>query len=340
MREKGQGQQTIKLKNPIGVAAAASVVGPKEGEGPLRKDFDFISDDAYFKEKTWEGAESAMLRQAFTLACDKAKLPPSSLNYIFSGDLLNQCVGSSYALRDTGVPFFGIFGACSTMAEALSLAAMTIDGGFADTCAAATCSHFCTAERQFRLPLEYGGQRTPTAQWTVTGAGAVILKDGGPAPYLTHVTTGKIVDAGVTDANNMGAAMAPAAYDTISAHFADTGRTPSDYDAIVTGDLGRIGQDILRELFLGDGVDLGLRYMDCGILIYSGKAQDTHAGGSGCGCGASVLAGHLLRGMTDGRWPRLLFCATGALMSTTMSQQGESIPGICHAVVLDMNPDN
>lgn len=338
MREKKLGKQTIKLQNPPGVAAAAAVVGPKEGQGPLRSDFDFISDDAYFGEKTWEKAESAMLKQTFALACDKAKLPPSSLDYIFSGDLLNQCVGSSYAMRESGVPFFGVFGACSTMAESLSLAAMAIDGGCAEVCAAATSSHFCSAERQFRLPLEYGGQRTPTAQWTVTGAGAVVLRAGGPAPYVTHVTTGKIVDAGITDANNMGAAMAPAAYDTLSAHFADTGREPSFYDAIVTGDLGRVGQDILREFFLSDGVDLGPRYMDCGLLIYAGTAQDTHAGGSGCGCSAAVLAGHLLRGMLDGRWPRLLFCATGALMSTTASQQGESIPGICHAVALEINP--
>jgi len=338
MREKKLGNQTIALKNPPGIAAAAAVVGPKEGDGPLKSDFDFISEDAYFGEKTWEKAESAMLKQAFALACDKAKLPPSSLDYIFSGDLLNQCAGSSYAMRDADVPFFGLFGACSTMSESLSLAAMTIDGGYANACAAATSSHFCSAERQFRLPLEYGGQRSPTAQWTVTGAGAVILRAGGPAPYVTHVTTGKIVDAGITDANNMGAAMAPAAYDTLRAHFADTGRAPDYYDAIVTGDLGSLGQDILRELFSRDGVDLGLGYMDCGVLIYSGAAQDTHAGGSGCGCSASVLSGHLLRGMLENRWPKLLFCATGALMSPVTSQQGESIPGICHAVALDMNP--
>ena len=340
MPEKKLGKQTIALKNPPGIAAAASVVGPKEGDGPLRSDFDFISEDAYFGQKTWEKAESALLKQAFGLACDKAKLPPSSLDYIFSGDLLNQSASSSFAMRESDVPFFGLFGACSTMSESLSLAAMAIDGGYADACAAATSSHFCSAERQFRLPLEYGGQRTPTAQWTVTGAGSVILKAGGPAPYVTHITTGKIVDAGVTDANNMGAAMAPAAYDTLRAHFADTGRAPGDYDAVVTGDLGSLGHDILRDLFLGDGVDLGLGYMDCGMLMYVSTAQDVHAGGSGCGCSASVLSGHLLRGMLENRWPKLLFCATGALMSPTTTQQGESIPGICHAVALDMNPGN
>lgn len=337
MSVKHIGKQTVRLGYPPSIAASACVVGQKEGQGPLARSFDFISEDSYFGEQSWEKAESTMLKQAFSLACDKAKLPPSDLNYIFTGDLLNQCVSSSFALRDSGVPHFGLYGACSTMAESLSLASMIIDGGFADAAAAMTCSHFCSAERQFRYPLEYGGQRTPTAQWTVTGAGALILRADGEAPYVTHVTTGKIVDAGITDANNMGAAMAPSAYETIKAHFKDTGRTPSDYDAIVTGDLGAVGQDILRELFLQDGVDLGVRYMDCGMLIFSNDVQDVHAGGSGCGCSASVLAGHLLNGMRDGRFPRMLFCATGALMSTTTTQQGESIPGICHAVCLDNN---
>lgn len=337
MSMKKIGKQSLALLTPPSVAGAACVVGPKEGEGPLKRSFDYICDDAYFGEKSWEKAESAMLKHAFSLACDKTKTPPSCLDFIFAGDLLNQCVGSSYAMRDAGVPFLGLFGACSTMAESLALAAMTIDGGFADTCAAMTCSHFCSAERQFRFPLEYGGQRTPTAQWTVTGAGALILKAEGTAPFVTHVTVGKIQDAGICDAANMGAAMAPAAYDTLSAHFADTGRAPGDYDAIFTGDLGYIGQDLLRELFLRDGVDLGALYMDCGTLIFSDSTQDTHAGGSGCGCGAAVLAGHLLGGMLEGRWTRILFAGTGALMSVTSSQQGESIPGICHAVALDIN---
>ena len=337
MSSKRLGRQTVSMLLPPSVAAGACVVGKKEGEGPLRRWFDFISDDSYFGEKSWEKGESAMLKQCFQLACDKAKTPPSDLDYIFTGDLLNQCAGSSFAMKDSGVPFFGLYGACSTMAEALSLAAMMIDGGFAETVCAATSSHFCSAERQFRLPLEYGGQRPPTAQWTVTGAGAVILKSQGPGPYVTHVTTGRIVDAGVTDANNMGAAMAPAAYETLKAHFSDTGRGPDYYDAIVTGDLGVLGHEIVSELFLADGVDLGPRYMDCGMLIYAVDAQDVHSGGSGCGCAASVLSGHLLHGMTEGRWPRLLFAATGALMSPTTSMQGDSIPGICHAVALEMD---
>lgn len=329
------GNQTIKLSLPPAILESAGVAGKKEGQGPLKHTFDFISDDSYFGESSWEKAESAMLKQCFSLACDKANLSPSTLDYIISGDLLNQCTGSVYALRDAGVPYFGVYGACSTMAEALSLAAILVDSGCAGTAAALTSSHFCSAERQFRFPLGYGSVRTPTAQWTVTGAGAVLLGAQGPGPYITHVTTGKIIDAGITDACNMGAAMAPAAYDTLKAHFADTGRTPDYYDGILTGDLGSLGQAIVRELFGADGVDLGVRYMDCGLLIYDAEAQDTHAGGSGCGCSACVLAGHLLRGMRNGVWKKLLFTATGALMSPTMALQGESIPGICHAVAIE-----
>jgi stage V sporulation protein AD len=221
------------------------------------------------------------------------------------------------------------------MAESLSLAAMTVDGGFADTVCALTSSHFCSSERQYRFPLEYGGVRAPTAQWTVTGAGAAILRSHGAGPYVTHVTTGCITDAGITDASNMGAAMAPAAYSTLKAHFAETGRDPFYYDAIVTGDLGMLGHDLLQSFFRADGVELGVMYMDCGMLIYDVRAQDVHAGGSGCGCSASVLCGHLLRGMAAGVWNRILFAATGALMSPTTAQQGDSIPGICHAVAIE-----
>ena len=335
MASKRIGRQTVRLEKPPSVAAAACVVGQKEGEGPLRKWFDFISDDSYFGQESWEKAESVMLSKAFSLACDKAKLPPSEIDCLFAGDLLNQCVGSTFAARDLPIPFIGVYGACSTMAESLSLAAMVIDGGFARTACAMTSSHFCSAERQFRLPLEYGGQRPPTAQWTVTGAGALILTDEGPGPYVTAITTGIIKDAGVTDANNMGAAMAPAAYETIRAHFEETGRGPEYYDAIITGDLGRFGHEILTDLFLRDGVDLGICSTDCGRLIYDIEAQDVHAGGSGCGCSASVLCGHILQRMTHGDWPRVLFAATGALMSPTATQQGERIPGICHAVALE-----
>ena len=267
--------------------------------------------------------------------CQKAGLQPEQLDYVLSGDLLNQCVGSAYAMRDIGVPYLGLYGACSTMAESLSLAAMLIDGGYAEHAAALTSSHFCSAERQYRFPLEYGGVRTPTAQWTVTGSGALILGASGNGPRVTMVTTGKSADAGITDANNMGAAMAPAAYETLKAHFADTGRTPDYYDLIVTGDLGKIGHAVVMRLFQDDGIDLTGLYTDCGLLIYDLEGQDVHAGGSGCGCSASVLAGHLLKLLESGQIRRLLFAATGALMSPTASMQGESIPGICHAVAIE-----
>ena len=335
METKRMGKQTVFLTKQPSVLAAACAGGRKESQGPLRKYFDHLSPDSRFGAKSWEKAESAMLRQCFATACDKAKTKPEDIEYVFSGDLLNQCAGSAYAMRDCGAPYFGLYGACSTMAESLSLAAMMIDGGFCQKAAAATSSHFCSAERQYRFPLQYGSQRPPSAQRTVTGAGAIILGDEGPGPYITCITTGIIVDAGITDMNNMGAAMAPAAFETLSAHFRDTGRTPAYYDAIVTGDLGVVGSDILRELFAMDKINLGVQYMDCGRLIYYIENQDAHSGGSGCGCSASVLCGHLLHGMAAGQWNKLLFAATGAMMSPTTNQQGESIPSICHAVAIE-----
>lgn len=335
MSVKHIGKQTVTLKNPPAVVGSACVVGKKEGEGPLKNSFDFISEDSFFGERTWEKAESAMQKQVLALALNKASFSPSDLEYIFAGDLLNQCIGTAFGLRDSGIPYFGLYGACSTMAESLALAAMTIDGGFADRAAALTSSHFCSAERQFRFPLEYGGQRTPTSQWTVTGAGAVILSsDGATGPHITSVTAGKIVDAGIKDANNMGAAMAPAAYDTLKAHFEDLHLAPSDYDLILTGDLGYVGYEILVDFFRQDGVNLAPVYNDCGLLIFSREEQDVHAGGSGCGCAGSVLSGYVLNGMREGRWNRVLLAATGALMSTTSSQQGESIPSVCCAVAI------
>lgn len=332
---KRLGKQTVQLSSPPSIAGHAAIVGKKEGEGPLKACFDYISDDSYFGEKTWEKAESRMIRQCFETVCDKARCTPGELDYVLSGDLLNQCVSSAFAMKDSRVPYLGLYGACSTMTQSLSLAAMLIDGGYADTVCALTGSHFCSAERQFRFPLEYGGQRTPTSQWTVTGAGGVILRSHGNGPYITTVTTGAIVDAGIKDANNMGAAMAPAAYETLKAHFEETGRTPDYYDAIFTGDLGAVGHDTLQALFKADGVELGVRYMDCGVLIYELRTQDVHCGGSGCGCCASVLAGHILPAVEKGVWNRVLVAATGALMSTTTSQQGSSIPGICHAVSIE-----
>ena len=329
------GKQTFMLSNPVNIASSAAVVGDKEGEGPLKEYFDYISADSYFGESSWEKAESTMLKKCFALACDKAKIPPSALDCVFAGDLLNQCMGSAEAMKDSSLPYFGLYGACSTMGESLILAAMAIDGGFAEKVCAATSSHFCSSERQFRFPLEYGGQRTPTSQWTVTGAGAAILQNSSVGICITCVTPGIITDAGITDANNMGSAMAPAAYETLKDHFADTGRTPDYYDLIVTGDLGAIGHDTVEDLFRRDGKTLGEHYTDCGLLIYDRIAQDVHAGGSGCGCAASVLCSYLLDGFKKGRWSKILFAPTGALMSPTTTQQGESIPGICHAVAIE-----
>ena len=329
------GRQSVVFDVPPRVIAYAAVGGKKEGEGPLGRCFDRISEDSYFGEQSFEKAESRMLRDCFALACDKAMLPPSMLDCVLAGDLLNQCVSSAFALKDSALPYLGLYGACSTMAEGLLLASLLLDGGGFRRCCALTGSHFCSAERQYRFPLEYGGQRTPTAQWTVTGAGAVVLgTEGGPIG-LTHATVGRIVDAGVADATHMGGAMAPAALDTLTAHFRETGRSPADYDAIFTGDLGALGHDLLEDLLARQGYAPGARYRDCGVLIYDLAAQEVGAGGSGCGCCASVLCAQILPGLEKGLWRRVLFAATGALMSPTSSQQGASIPGVCHALALE-----
>ena len=328
------GRQTAALESPAAVLGYAAVGGKKEGEGPLGRGFDTLSEDSYFGEASWEKAESRMLRDCFALACDKAALPSTALDCVLAGDLLNQCVSSAFAMKDIAAPYLGLYGACSTMAEGLALGSLLLDGG-AERCGVVTGSHFCSAERQYRFPLEYGGQRTPTSQWTVTGAGAVLLGREGRGVRVTQVTLGRIVDAGVADPTHMGGAMAPAAYDTLSAHFRETGRSPEDYDAIFTGDLGALGHDILEDLFRRDGVELGPCYSDCGVLIYDRAAQDVGAGGSGCGCCASVLCAHILPGLEKGIWRRVLFAATGALMSPTSAQQGMSIPGVCHAIVLE-----
>lgn len=334
MNNKRLGGQTVALQTPPSVLSFSNIGGKFEGEGPLASYFDELNEDSFFGEKTWEKAESAMQKKVLQRALGKANLRPGDLDYILAGDLLNQCIGSSFSLREFGIPFYGLYGACSTMGESLALASMLIDGGFARRAAAMTSSHFCTAERQYRMPVPYGSQRTPTAQWTATAAGCTILCDDGPGPYITHVTCGRIVDKGITDANNMGAAMAPAAYSTLSAFFRDTGTRPEEYDLIITGDLGELGHGIVREFFQKDGVDLGERFQDCGLLLYDRENQDMHAGASGCGCSASVLNGYLLTGMRKGRWKKVLFAPTGALLSPTSSFQGESVPGICHAVSL------
>ena len=334
MNEKRTGQRTIALGTPPSVLAFANIGGKFEAQGPLSGYFDELSQDSFFGEKTWEKAESAMQKKVVQRALNQARLKPKDIQYILAGDLLNQCIGSSFGLRELGIPFYGLYGACSTMGESLSLAAMLIDGGFAERTAAVTSSHFCTAERQYRMPVPYGSQRTPTAQWTATASGCTILGREGPGPYITHVTCGKIVDKGISDPNNMGAAMAPAAYDTLAAFFRDTGTTPGDYDLVITGDLGELGHGIVRDFFARDGVELGDNFQDCGLLLYDRDGQDMHAGASGCGCSASVLNGYLLTEMQRGRWRKILFAPTGALLSPTSSFQGESIPGICHAVCI------
>mgnify|MGYP001126882822 CR=1 FL=1 len=333
MANQKRGRQSFILSDPPVITHWASVAGKKESEGPLAHTFDIKSQDTYFGQKTWEQGEKQMQKLALGKLAEKANMKLEDFDLVFSGDLLNQCIGSSFTLRNLGIPHLGLYGACSTMAESLLLSSMAVGGGFADNAVAITSSHFASSERQYRFPLGYGGQRTPTAQWTVTGAGAVILGGEGKGPCLERATIGTIVDAGIKDANNMGAAMAPAAYDTLCALFRDTRTKPEDYDLIVTGDLGRLGHQIVSDFFARDGLPLGERYTDCGLLLYDIESQDMHCGGSGCGCSASVLCGYLLRGMREGKWNRIIFAPTGALLSPTTTFQGESIPGICHAVV-------
>ncbi len=328
------GQYTIVLSGRPRVLGYASAVGKKEGEGPLGEGFDLVFEDARLGEKTWEKAESRLQKEALNRALDKAGYSPSQVQVLFTGDLLNQNVASTFGMRDTNVPLLNQFGACSTMAQTMSLAALFVDSGAADVAAAVTSSHFCTAERQFRFPLEYGGQRTPTAQWTVTGAGSVLIGMAGSGVRIAAVCIGRIVDMGIRDMNNMGAAMAPAAADTLLHFWRDTGTVADDYDFIATGDLGAEGSALLKVILAQEGYSLGGNYFDCGLLIYDRSKQDVHAGGSGCGCSASVLCSHILGGMEQGRWRNGLFVATGAMASTTSSQQGESIPGIAHLVHL------
>lgn len=339
MSGKRIGMQTIRLESRPAICGNAAYVGKKEGEGPLGSCFDHVTQDEMYGQKSFEMAEKQMYLDAIRKAIQKGSSEPAKVQFLLGGDLLNQIITASFSARDLGIPFIGLYGACSTMAESLALGGMLLDGGHASQVVCAASSHFCTAERQYRFPLEFGSQRPPTAQWTVTGAGASLLSMEPTVPALAHISQicmGRVVDLGVTDANNMGAAMAPAAADTLLALFADTHSTPQDYDLIVTGDLGQVGHDLLMQLMREQRMPLAdERYKDCGLMIYDRQSQDAHAGGSGCGCGASVLNAYLLPGMQRGEWKRVIFMATGALMSTTSSQQGESIPGIAHAIVLE-----
>lgn len=320
------------LKNTPSIISSAAIGGKKESEGPLGDYFDKINDDPYMSADTFEKGESQLQKQAIIHTLQKAQLTENDIDVMFGGDLLNQCVGTTYGIRDFEIPFLGIYGACSTMAEGLLLSSLFVNGGYCKKALAVTSSHFCTAERQYRFPLNYGGQRTPTSQWTATASGALVVSEKSKPPYIRAVTVGKIVDMGVTDANNMGAAMAPAAFDTLSQFFKDTGKKPTDFDAVVTGDLGKVGSRILCELFERESINIRDNHKDCGMMLYSFETQDVHAGGSGCGCAGSVLCGYFLPQIRSGSIRNILFAATGALMSPTVNQQGESIPGISHAV--------
>ena len=286
---------TIALETFPSVASFAAAVGKMEGDGPLGHCFDYITEDATLGESSWEKSESKLQQYAFSNALSKGGFSEKDIDVLFAGDLLNQCVSSSYGAKDTNVPFLGLFGACSTMAESLALASIFVDGGMAVNAAAVTSSHFCSAERQFRFPVNYGGQRTPTAQWTATAAGCAVVSVHDKPPYVKGVTIGKIKDMGITDANNMGSAMATAAYDSISRHLANTKQSADGFDLILTGDLGQVGSDILIELFRKDKVDISKKHNDCGLMLYDMEKQDVHAGGSGCGCSASVLCGYILQ---------------------------------------------
>lgn len=320
------------------VSAAASVVGVKETAGPLGECFDLHDTDDRFGQDTWEKAESEMQRRALSLAIDKSGLALTDFDLLFAGDLLNQCVGSAYGLLEFGIPYFGLYGACSTAAEGLLLASLMVSGGGAHCAAAVTSSHNCSAERQYRFPLEYGGQRPPTAQWTVTGSGAFVVLPDDRAPAgsvrIVEGMPGRVVEKGVKDANNMGAAMAPAAIDTLTRYFDASGKTAADFDLILTGDLGKVGSAILCELMDAQGTPLGDRHNDCGLLIYDLEGQDMHAGGSGCGCSAVVLAGHILPRLARGELHDVLFMATGAMMSPDSIKQGQAIPAVAHLLHL------
>ena len=332
MENKRMGKRTIKLVNSPSIINTATIVGPKEGDGPLREYFDIILEDDLWEQESWEKCEKKMQEEAIRLVLTKANLTENEIAYLFSGDLLNQIISSAYAARQISIPFFGLYGACSTMSESLSLGAMLIDGGFANNIICSTSSHFSTAERQYRFPLEYGSQRPFSSQWTVTGCGASLLSSSGDGPYINYVTTGKVIDPGINDVNNMGAAMAPAAVDTIMQHFKDTGFNPDDYDMILTGDLGAVGKSVLLDIMDSQGYDLSKVYDDCGMKIFDNLRQDVHAGASGCGCSASVFNGYIYSELKSRNIDKLLLVSTGALHSSTSTLQGETIPGIAHAV--------
>lgn len=337
VQQKQQGKQSIFFEKPPFVSGYASVVGQKEGEGPYGSYFDVIEEDSKLGADTWEEAEGKLQEEAAKLAIEHSGFPLDEIRYIVAGDLLGQLMASSFGLLTLQKPFFGVYGACSTMGESISLGAMMIEGGYADHVLALTSSHFASAEKQFRFPLAYGNQRPRAATWTVTGSGGVVLSAAEKAKsrvVVRGITTGKIVDYGIKDTMNMGACMAPAAGDAIAAHLSDFDSSPEQYDRIITGDLGLVGKDILLDLLKAKGYDISKQYMDCGIEIYD-EEQQVQAGGSGCGCSAVMLTGYILKQLESGEWKRVLFVPTGALLSVVSFNEGNSIPGIAHAVMLE-----
>lgn len=328
------GSQTINLINPVSISSFAAVVGKKEKDGPLGNWFEYSLNSNYDHEPSWEKSEQKMLQNSMEIALEKKKYLPSDLEYFIAGDLLNQIISSNFTARSFGVPYIGLYGACSTLVEGLVLGSMIIDGNYGQRLGVATSSHYETAERQLRFPTELGVQRAMTAQWTVTGSGSFILENKEDTLMISQGIFGKVVDMGISDAMNMGAAMAPAAADTIVTYFKDTGKKPEDIDLIVTGDLGRIGMALCEELVLEKGFDISANLSDCGVLIYS-ESQDTHAGGSGAGCSSAVLGGYLLPQLLEDKWKNVLLIGSGALLSPTSTKQGESIPGIAHGVLIE-----
>ena len=345
------GRSSLLFERPPYIMEAASIVGKKEGDGPLGHLFDYIEEDPKFGKNTWEEAESELQLRTARKVMEKSGIQEEQIRYLFAGDLLAQGIATSYGIMELQIPLFGLYGACSTCGESLGLASMAINGGYADYALALTSSHFASAEKEFRFPLAYGNQRPLSATWTVTGSGACVLSGTLPVPeipektdplisaegcvQITGLTTGKLIDFGLKDSLNMGGCMAPAACDTIYRNFCDFDRTPDDYDAIFTGDLGAVGKRILLDLLKEKGYDIESIYQDCGLLIFDGETQDTHSGGSGCGCSASVLAAYILPELAKGTWKKVLFVPTGALLSKTSFNEGDSIPGIAHAVVLE-----
>lgn len=342
-QSKMVGKQSVMFQNPPYIISAASIAGKKEGEGPMGAHFDVVQQDPLVGKNTWEEAESEFIRQAASKALEKAGLKNTDIRYMVGGDLLGQLIASSFGIAELEIPTIGIYGACSTMGEAISVGSMLVDGGFAGKVLAFTSSHFAGAEKQFRFPLDYGNQRPYSASWTVTGSGAVILGDKGsnqPKPneasvIIKGITTGKIVDFGIKDSMNMGAAMAPAAYETIRQNFEDFGVQPNYYDKIITGDLGYVGKNILIDLLKEKNYDISSNYMDCGIEIFDKDNQDTHAGGSGCGCSAIIFTGYVLKQLRKKIWKRVLFIPTGALLSQVSFNEGKTVPGIAHAVIVE-----